>query len=149
RSTRSRSPIGAIERHDGARGRGVLGELARIGERDRVLLEERVAEDLLQVGGEARRAVVGERRDVDAEDLGELDEQVRRQRPLVVLDEIEVAAGDVELAGQIRLTDALAAAEGPNFGTESEVAHESPRAHAVRPYRCKFTTIHKFSILSQ
>ena len=103
-----------------------------------MLLEEGIAEDLLQVGGEARRAVVGERRDVDAEDLGQLDEQVRRQRPLVVLDEIEVAAGDVELAGQIRLTDALAAAEGPDFGAESEVAH-----------RYEFTTIHRFSLSSQ
>ena len=46
--------IRVIERDDRARGRGILGELAKIGCVERVFFEERIAEDFLQVAGESR-----------------------------------------------------------------------------------------------
>ncbi len=56
-----------------------------------MLFEERVAEDFLKVGGQARLRVIGEGVEVDIEDGGQLDEQMRGEGPLLVLDEVEIA----------------------------------------------------------
>ena len=96
-----RFAIGVVQRHDRARGGRVLGELAQIVGGQRVVLEQRIAEDFLQIRGEAGRVVIGERAEVRVQHLGDTEEQVGRQRPLIVLDEIEVARRDLELRCEV------------------------------------------------
>ena len=49
--------------------------------------------------------------DVDLEELREPDEQLRRQRPPVVLDQVQVARRDAEALGELDLVEALAPAQ--------------------------------------
>ena len=82
-----------------------------------VRLEQRVAEDLDQVGDE-RASFVRARACCrsSSEDLREPDEERRRERPPVVLDEVQVARRDPEPLGELDLGEALAraAARGPS-----------------------------------
>ena len=113
--------VGVEQRDDRARRGGTLRELAHVVGRHRVLLEQRIGEDLLQGVGEARVRVVRERLQIDVEDLRELHQQMRGQRPLVVLDEIEVARRDLQPLGELRLGELLLAAQRPNLGTEFDL----------------------------
>jgi hypothetical protein len=84
-----------------------------------MLFEERIAEHLLQAVGKTRLVVVGECLQLDVKDLGELDQQVRRQRTLIVLDEIEVTRRDAELLGELRLRELFTPAHAPDLRAES------------------------------
>jgi hypothetical protein len=80
-----------------------------------VLFEQRIAEDFLEVVGDARVRIVGERRELDVKDLRELDEQMRRQWPLIVLDEVQVTRRDLEPRREVRLRELLLAPEGADL----------------------------------
>ena len=55
---------------------------------------------------------------VDGEELRELDEEVRGQRPAVVLDEVEVARRDADLVRELDLRETFAPAQRPDFPAE-------------------------------
>ena len=73
----------------------------------RYVLEERIGKGLGQVRDHARVLVGRERREIEVEDLRELDEERRGERAPVVLDEVQVARGDAEPVGQIDLAHVL------------------------------------------
>jgi hypothetical protein len=115
-----RPAVGLVERQHRAGHAGVVGQLAHVAQRHRLLLEQRVAEHLLQVGGEPRAGVVRERLQLHLEHRGHLHQQMRRHRPLLVLDEVEVAGGDLQPRGQLGLRQLLPAAHGADFRAEAE-----------------------------
>ena len=109
--------VRAVEREHGARRDGARGgHLAHVDRGEVALLEHRVGEGLGEVGDEPRVLVGRERVDVDVEELREPDEEVRGERPAVVLDEVQVARGDPELLGELDLVEALAAPERADLG---------------------------------
>ena len=61
-----------------------------------MLLEQRVAEDFLQIGGEAILRVVAERGELDVEDLCRFDEQIGRKLALIMLYEIQITRRNAE-----------------------------------------------------
>ena len=96
--------------------------------RELVARRKRVGEGLEQVVDEPRVVVAAERVQVDAEELRELDEQRRRERPPVRLDEVQVARRDAEPLGELDLAQALAPAQGPDLGSEprsSRIWHDA------------------------
>src|SRR3954453_15458298 len=62
--------------------------------------------------------IIRKRVEIDFQHLRDLDQQMRRQRPLIVLDEIEIARRDLQLGREIRLREVLATTDGPDFGAE-------------------------------
>src|SRR5882724_3419479 len=85
-----------------------------------MLVEQRVAEDFLQLRGEAGVRVVGEGVETDVEDRGQLDQKMRGKGPLLMLDEVEIAGRDLEAAGKVALGELLAPAQRAHLGTEAE-----------------------------
>ena len=61
-----------------------------------MLLEQRVAEDFLQIGGESVLRVIAECGELDVEDLSRFDEQIGRKLALIMLYEVEIARRDAE-----------------------------------------------------
>ena len=110
RSRRLRaSPERAVEREHRARGGGGVGcELPEIVRGQAVRLEERIAEGLEQIGQQPVLVVPAERLEVEVEGLRQLDQELGRERPPVVLDQVEVARRDPEPLGE------LAPASGPS-----------------------------------
>jgi hypothetical protein len=112
--------VRAVERQDGARDRGARRrELADFGRQDVLPLEERIGERLEERRHEAPVLVVRESGKLDAEELREPDQERGRERPVVVLDQIEVARRDTEALGEIRLAQALATPERAHLGPQS------------------------------
>ena len=81
-------------------------------------LEERVAEDFVEVGDDPGLVVRAKALQVPRVELGQAQEQRGRQRPLVVLDQVQVRGGDVELFRQIHLPEAVAPPQKPDFRAE-------------------------------
>jgi hypothetical protein len=112
--------VRAVQAEHGARGLGAgLGELAHIDRGQVVALEHGVGERLGEIRNQPAVIVAGKRRHIDAEQLGQLDQEVGRQRPAVGLDQVEVARRDPELARQLDLGQALAAAQPADLGTQA------------------------------
>ena len=65
--------------------------------------EDVVAEHLHEVAGQPALVAVGEFPGLDAEIAGDLEEQRHRDLAAVVLDQIEVAAGNPDRIGKVRL----------------------------------------------
>ena len=61
-----------------------------------MLLEQRIAEYFLQIGGESVLRVIAERGELDVEDLSRFDEQIGRKLALIMLYEVEIARRDAE-----------------------------------------------------
>ena len=98
-----------VEREHGARGRGARrGELADVGGGDWVLLEQGIAEGLHEVGDQASLLVGGELVQREVEELRELEQEAGGQGAAVVLDQIEIAGGDAEPLGELRLAQPFA-----------------------------------------
>src|SRR5204862_3048826 len=112
--------------------------------------------------GEPHLAVVRERLQVDVEDLREPHQQMRRQRTLIVLDEIEIRRRDLQLFGELDLRELLAAAKPAHFGAEFGLWHGSgssvarsrgceggwePRDRATERPRNRVTDLHRFTHL--
>src|SRR5205814_1812345 len=126
--------IVAIEREHGSRDGWIFGDFANIGRRQWMFFEERIAEHFLQIGGESRGVVVGEGVELDLENLRDADEQMRRQRPLVVLDQIQIARRNVELCRKIGLRQPFAAPERADFGAQFVLCTHGFSASALQLY---------------
>ena len=115
----ARGLVGLVEREHGATRSGTGGRhLAHVHGGDVLLLEDRVREGLGEIRDEACVLVRGERVDVDAEALRELDEQRRGERSPVALDRVEIARRDAEPRGHLDLREVLAPAQRPHLGPE-------------------------------
>jgi hypothetical protein len=116
-----RRSVTLIQRQDGARRSRMLGQLAHVHRCQRMLLEQRIAERFLKNGRQPCMIIVGEGVEINIQHLRNLHQQVRRQRPLIVLDEIEVARRDLQPRRQIALRQPLAASDRSDF--RAEVRH--------------------------
>ena len=65
-----------------------------------------VGEDLAQAHGEAPLVLLGQVLEVDLEGLAKLEQKRDRHRPLVVLDQVEVARTDAKLLRHLLLSQA-------------------------------------------
>jgi hypothetical protein len=112
----------------GAR-RHEVGDLAP---RQRVLLEHRVAERLGQVRDEPGVLAGGERLEIEVEVLREAQQQLRGERPPIVLDQVQVARRDAEPLGHRRLRQVEPGAQGADLLAEAH-RREGGRAAARGP----------------
>ncbi len=125
------APVGAVEIDDrAAHLRGAPGDLA-----DRALLhlvfaQERVAEYLDQFAREPGLLVLGEAVQVDVEVLRQLEEDGDGHRPLVVLDQVEIARRDAEAFRHLRLGQPALPAQPANLVSEQGVL-----VHGALPFR--------------
>jgi hypothetical protein len=94
-----------------------------------VLLEQRVAERLGQVGDEPGVLPGGERLEIEVVVLGEAEQQLRGERPSIVLDQVQVARRDAEPLGHPRLRQVQPGAQGADLLAE---AHRGERGRAAR-----------------
>ena len=81
-------------------GRHHLRDLVRVGDDAHVLIQR----DFAQLGHQPGVVLGREERRVDAEHLGNPQQDRDGERPHVVFDLVEVARGDLELSGQSYLT---------------------------------------------
>ncbi len=97
-------------------------------------IEERIAEGLEEIGGEARVLRRGEGVEIDLEALREPDQERRGERAPVVLDEVQVARRDAEALRELNLGEVLAAPERLHLGAEKRcVSHaDPPRARGAQ-----------------
>src|SRR5438552_1385313 len=86
-----------------------------------MLLEQRIAKRFLKIGRQPPMIVIREGVQIYVQHLRNLDQQVCRQRTLIVLDEIEIARRNLQLRRQIALRQPLAAADRTDF--RAEVRH--------------------------
>ena len=121
-----------VELEDPAgRGGGVGGQVAHLGGGHVLVLEDRVAEELHEVGDGPGVLLGRQRLQVELEDLGDLDEERRRHGAPVVLDEVEVRGGDAEPVGELHLAHALLPAQRPDLGPEHRLfAHHGRGGYA-------------------
>ena len=113
---RPRRLVRAVERQHSACGNGARdSHLPNVDRREVAFLEHGIGEGLRQIGNEARVLVGRERMHVHVEELRHANEKVRRQRPAVVLDEVQIAGRDRELLCELDLVEALATAQRANL----------------------------------
>ncbi len=115
--------VGVVELHDRPRDRLVRGRLPQVGRRHVVGFEERVAEDFVEVGDEARLPVRRKALQLRRVELGKLEEEGCGQGPLVVLDQVQVGGRDPELLREVDLAQARAPSQSSDFGTELGLRH--------------------------
>ena len=131
----ARRAPGAIEIDDGAAGLGRVGdEPANLVGIDLGGAETGIGEDLAQRGGEAPLGIVGQFLQIDAEGLAELQQQRHRHRPLVMLDEVEIAGADAEALGHLLLRQPALLPQAADLGPEERLAdrHLTRRTHCYR-----------------
>ena len=113
-----RVAVRVVQLDDRPRDRLVRRRLPQVGRRHVVRLEEGVAEDLVEVGDGARLPIRPEALEVLRIQLGQPQQQRRRQGPLVVLDQVQVRGRDVELLRQVHLPQCTTPAQEPDLGAE-------------------------------
>ena len=90
--------------------------------------EQGIARGLLEVGQQAALLAAGEGLEVDVEALGQLEQQRAVELALIVLDQVQVAGRDAQLARHGDLGQALAAAQAAQLVPQHGVAR-----HGVPP----------------
>ncbi len=111
--------IGVIQVEHRAGDDGRLTDLVpHVGRRQAQALEQRIAEHLEEVGDQALVLGAGERFQIEVELLRDAQEDLRAERALVVLDEVEIAGGDAETLRHLRLAQAGVAANRPDAGAQ-------------------------------
>ncbi len=125
--------------------RGAGDHVADLVQAHLVGFEERVAEDLPELCGEPRAVFLGEGVQIHTEASRQLDQQRGRQRAAVVLDQVQVAGGDVQFCGQLRLGQASLSPQNSDLST-----HAGGLGH-VRLYSiykltaCRFSRVNLFT----
>src|SRR6185437_17183738 len=76
--------------------------------------QRRIGENLAQAGDDAALVILGEGLQVEIETARQLQQQHRRDRALIVLDEVEIARADLELLGELYLAQPMLAPEAPD-----------------------------------
>jgi hypothetical protein len=118
--------VAAVQRHErpadgGQRGR----QLVEVGGRD-AAVEAVGRQHVVEVGDQADLVVLGQERHVEAEGLVQPDQQGHRERPLVVLQLVEVAGRDGEALGECGLGQPVLVAQRPQAGADERLAHVTP-----------------------
>ena len=112
-------PVGLVEQEHGpGQGRAALGQIPHLRGRQVQGLEQGIAEGLHEV---LRHPVVllgGEALQVHFETVGEADQQVGGEGPLVGLDQVEIAGTYRQPFGHLHLAQPLLAPQGPDLGPE-------------------------------
>ena len=85
-----------------------------------------VGSDLAKLGDESRLLGAGQRAAVETDGVGDAVEQGAADRPLVVLDEVEIARRDADLAGKPLLRFAKLLASLANSVTDRGPGHGAP-----------------------
>ncbi|OIQ65924.1 hypothetical protein GALL_525130 [mine drainage metagenome] len=112
--------VGPVELEDSTgQRRAVLHQLPYLQCLESQGVEKWIAKGLQQVFREALVTVWSQGFEIQAELLGQPDEQGRRQGPLVALDEVQVARADAQGLGQLHLGEPLLAAEQADLGAQA------------------------------
>ena len=98
--------------------RRVADHLAHVGGRQPVSVEDRIAEDLEQVGHETFVLPAPKRLQIELELLGQPDEHLGAESAAVVLDEVEVAGGNPEPLRHPGLAQPFPTTQGPDPGPQ-------------------------------
>ena len=130
--------VGAEEQHHGiAERRARLGCVADVLFAHLASREQRVAEDLPKLSGDAPLVVLGEALEIDVEGLAQFEQERDRHRPLAALDQVQVAGGDTELGGHARLGEPALAPEPAHSLARHHLALHGTllllRTHSVAP----------------
>ncbi len=134
-----RLDIGAIEPLQGVGdARRELGEVLHFLARQFDVAEQRVAEDLVELGEGAAVVAAGEVLQVDIEGFRQAQQHLRGDRPLVALDQIDIARRHAELGGDLGLRQPKLLAQPAESRAEKQFA---PRLAAVVVDLCHFDKI--------
>ncbi len=113
--------IGGVQSLQRMRDAGAqFGEIAQflLGQVD--LPEQRIGEDLVQLGEEAVLVGGGEVAQVEVIGLRQPQQDLRRHRALVALDQVDVARGNAEPLGDLGLRQPQLLADPPEAGADEE-----------------------------
>ena len=97
-----------------------LGEVAQLLLRQVDLAEQRIGEDLVQFGEEAVLVGGGEIAQVEVVGLGKAQQDLRGDRALVPLDQVDVARRNAEPLGDLGLRQPQLLADAPETGADEE-----------------------------
>ena len=93
-----------------------LGEVAQLLLRQIDLAEQRIGEDLVQLGEEAVLVCGGEVAQIEVVGLGQPQQDLRRHRALVALDQVDIARRNAEPLGDLGLRQPQLLADPPEAG---------------------------------
>ena len=131
--------IGGIQPLQGVRHAGAeFGEVAQLLLRQVDLPEQRIGEDLVQFGEEAVLVGGGEVAQIEVVGLRQPQQDLRRHRPLVALDQVDVGRRNAEPLGDLGLRQPQLLANPPESGADEQLLSgigrhgslSSPRRHS-------------------
>ena len=103
-------------RHAGAE----FGEIAQFLFRQVDLPEQRIGEDLVQLGEETVLVGGGEVAQIEVIGFRQPQQQLRRHRPLVALDQVDIARGNAKALGDLGLRQPQLLADAPEPGANEQ-----------------------------
>ena len=101
--------------------RAQFGEIAQFLLRQVDLAEQRIGEDLVELGEEPVLVGGGEIAQIEVIGLREPQQDLRRHRALVALDQVDVARGNPEALGDLGLRQPQLLADAPESGTDKQL----------------------------
>jgi len=104
-------------RHTGAQ----FGEVAQLLLRQVDLAEQRIGEDLVQLGKEPVLVGGGEIAQIEVIGLGQPQQYLRRHRPLVPLYQVDIARRNPQALGYLGLRQAELLADPPEAGPDKQL----------------------------
>ena len=120
--------IGGIEALQGMRHPGAqFGEVAQFLLRQVDLPEQRVGEDLVQLGEEAVLVGGGEIAQIEVIGLRQPEQQLRRHRPLVALYQVDIARRNLQPLGHLGLRQPQLLADPPEPGPDEQLLSAGTR----------------------
>ena len=126
--------VGLVEREHGlGRRRAGLGDGPDVRVPHWTVSEQGVAEHLPEARVELGVAVFGEFLEVDVERLPEAEQELDRHRPLIVLDEVQVARRNLELLRHLALLEAEILAKAANLVSQQDFPPHRPVCRRHRP----------------
>ncbi len=131
--------IGVVQRDQGAADLGVgADQILDLPGIRALILEQGVAEHLLEIRHQTDLVFVGKGLQIDIEEPRQLEHQGQCQRPLVVLDEVEIARRNAQPLGHRDLAESGVAPEFSDLVAEQGF----PSHGAPITYGREFTTLH-------
>ena len=115
--------------------RGVVDQLQNLVARHRQAAEDRIGQDLGQFSLAGRTGLLGQGAQVDVIGVGQTQQELGRNRPLVALYVVEITGGNAKIGGHGRLGQVHLAAQPLEAAAEEKLAI-SGRVHSDSMSRC-------------
>ena len=129
--------VGGVEAQESLRDAGEVGaDVAGLKRRQVDVGEDRILQRRLQPRDLVRSAIAGQGRQVERVGLGQPQQHLGRQRPVISLQEGDVGRGDFQVGGHVCLGQAAVAPEPSKAGANVKpaVAGHASRSSVVSPY---------------